>query len=268
VSQAITAAARVSRVLLLAPLVQLTYRAQAIIGVLEVVSRIFLFTVLWSAVYKPGQTSGGMDVQQAITYSALASLLVSGRAYPVDTFSDRIREGTIVYVFMRPVPPLLYFWGVHLGGMGYRAALLAIGGVVGLAAGVVALPTSPAVLAAFVVSVVLAELIYGCFFLFLELVAFWTTNIWGVRALYFFALQLLSGALVPIWFFPDWAITLLAWSPFAAATSTPVSLYIGRIPADSIAGALALQAAWLLALIGLAGLLWRRARDRVVVQGG
>ena len=191
-SQAITAAARVSRVLLLAPLVQLTYRAQAIIGVLDVVSRIFLFTVLWSAVYKPGQTSGGMDVHQAITYSALASLLVSGRAWPVDTFSDRIREGTIVYVFMRPVPPLLYF----------------------------------------------------------------------------FALQLLSGALVPIWFFPDWAITLLAWSPFAAATSTPVSLYIGRIPADSIIGALALQVAWLLALMGLVGLLWRRARDRVIVQGG
>jgi ABC-2 type transport system permease protein len=144
VSQAITAAARVSRVLLLAPLVQLTYRAQAIIGVLDVVSRIFLFTVLWSAVYKPGQTSGGMDVHQAITYSALASLLVSGRAWPVDTFSDRIREGTIVYVFMRPVPPLLYFWGVHLGGMGYRAALLAIGGVVGLIAGVVAPPATPA----------------------------------------------------------------------------------------------------------------------------
>jgi ABC-2 type transport system permease protein len=263
-----TAAARMSRVLLLAPLVQLTYRAQAIIAVLEVVSRIFLFTVLWAAVYRPGQVSGGLDVRQAITYSALASLLVSGRAYPVDTFSDRIREGTIVYLFLRPLAPLLYFWGVHLGGIGYRAALLAIGGAVGMAAGVVAPPASPTVLAAFVVSVVLAELIYGCFFLFLELVAFWTTNIWGVRALYFFALQLLSGALVPIWFFPDWAIGLLAWSPFAAATSTPVSVYVGRISPDAAFAALALQAAWLVILLGLAGLLWRRARDRVIVQGG
>jgi viologen exporter family transport system permease protein len=268
VSALATSAARMSRVLLLAPLFQLTYRAQAIVAVLDVISRIFLFTVLWNAVYGPGQTSGGMDVRQAITYSALASLLVSGRAYPVDTFSDRIREGTIVYLFLRPLAPLPYFWGVHIGGMGYRAALLAIGGGVGLAAGVVAPPASPAVLAAFVVSVVLAELIYGCFFLFLELIAFWTTNIWGVRALYFFALQLLSGALVPIWFFPDWAIALLAWSPFAAATSTPVSVYIGRIPADSIAGALALQVAWLAVLVGLAGLLWHRARDRVIVQGG
>ena len=95
-----------------------------------------------------------------------------------------------------------------------------------------------------------------------------TTNIWGVRALYFFALQLLSGALVPIWFFPDWAIGLLAWSPFAAATSTPVSVYVGRIPPDAALGALALQAAWLVILLGLAGLLWGRARDRVIVQGG
>jgi ABC-2 type transport system permease protein len=263
-----TAIARMSRVLLLAPLVQLTYRAQAIIAVLDVVSRIFLFTVLWSAVYGRGQVSGGLDVRQAITYSALASLLASGRRDPADMFADRIREGTIVYLFLRPLAPLLYFWGVHLGGIGYRAVLLTIGGVVGLAAGIVAPPASAAVLAAFVVSVFLAELIYGCFFLFLELVAFWTTNIWGIRALYSFALQLLSGALVPIWFFPDWAIGPLAWSPFAAATSTPVSVYVGRIPAADVVGAVALQAAWLVVLIGLAGLLWRRARDHVVVQGG
>jgi ABC-type uncharacterized transport system permease subunit len=263
-----TAIARMSRVLLLAPLVQLTYRAQAIIAVLEVISRIFLFTVLWSAVYRPGQVSGGLDLRQAITYSALASLLVSGRGDPADMLSDRIREGTIVYLFLRPLAPLLYFWGVHMGGIAYRAVLLAIGGAVGLAAGVVAPPASVAVLAAFVVSVLLAELVYGCFYLFLELAAFWTTNIWGIRALYSFALQLLSGALVPIWFFPDWALGLLAWSPFAAATSTPVSVYVGRIPADGVIGALALQAVWLVVLVGIAGLLWRRARDRVIVQGG
>jgi ABC-2 type transport system permease protein len=259
---------RLSRVFLLAPLVQLTYRADAIVGLLEVASRIFLFTVLWTAVYAPGQTSGGLDVRGAITYSALASLLVTGRAYPVDTFSERIHDGTIVYLFLRPVAPVAYFWGVHVSGMGYRAALLLFGGLIGIAAGVITPPPSPLVLGAFVVSVVLAELIYGCFFLFLELVAFWTTNIWGVRSLYFFALQLLSGALVPIWFFPDWAVTVLAWSPFAAATNTPVSIYVGRIAPDAVLGAIVVQAGWLIALMALGQLLWRRARDRVIVQGG
>ena len=77
-----------------------------------------------------------------------------------------------------------------------------------------------------------------------------------------------TGGLVPIWFFPDWAITLLSWTPFPAAASTPISLYVGRIPPTEILPALLQQAAWLVALVGLALLLWRKAEERVVVQGG
>ncbi len=256
------------RLLLISPMVQISYRTDAIVRVLQIVSRVFLFYVLWSAVYRPGQVSGGLDVRQAIAYSTLAALLVADRSFPEQTFAERIRDGTIVYLFLRPVSPVIYYWGVLLGGVAFRALLLVGGAAIGVAVGIVPLPATPAVLGAVVLSVLLSEVIYGCFVLYVELASFWTLDVHGIRFMYFFAVQLLSGALVPIWFFPDWAVNVLAWTPFAAAASTPVSLYIGRIPADAAVPALLLQAGWLVVLLGLAELLWQRARDRVVVQGG
>src|SRR3989442_720296 len=152
--------------------------------------------------------------------------------------------------------------------MSYRAVVMGGGIAIGIAAGIVLAPSSLVLWLGAIVSLFIAELIYGCFFLFLELASFWTVDIRGLRWLFGLILQLLTGALVPIWFFPDWLATLLAWSPFAAAASTPLSIYIGHTPADGGLAAVALQVGWLIPLVGLGELVWRRARDGVVVQGG
>jgi ABC-2 type transport system permease protein len=257
-----------SRLLLIVPMSLISYRADAIVRILMIVSRVFLFFFLWSAVYRPGQVTGGLDLRQAITYSTLAALLAADRGYPTETFSDRIRDGTVVYLFLRPLSPVRYFWGVQLGGIAFRLVLILSGAAIGIAAGVVSLPSSPALLLVVLIGLFLADLLFSVLMLLLELVAFWTTDIRGVRDLFLFAVALLTGALVPIWFFPDWAVSLLAWTPFPSAASTPISLYIGRIPAADAGVALLIQAGWLVALTAFTALLWRRVEDRVVVQGG
>jgi len=241
-----------SRLLLIIPMSLIAYRADAVVRILMILSRVFLFFFLWSAVYRPGQVTGGLDLAQAITYSTLVALVAGDRGYPMETFSDRIRDGSIVYLFLRPLSPLRYFWGVQMGGIVFRFVLILLGAAIGIAVGVVGLPSSPEVLLLALVSLFLADLVFSVLMLLLELIAFWTTDIRGVRDLYLFAVALLTGALVPIWFFPEWAISLLAWTPFPSAASTPISLYIGRIPASDGLGALVVRAVWLVVLIAIA----------------
>jgi ABC-2 type transport system permease protein len=254
--------------MILAPLVHLAYRADAIIDILMIVSRVFLFYVLWSAVFHAGEVRAGFDAHEAITYSTVAALLVGQRARPVDSFSDRITAGTIGYLFSRPLSPLQYYWGFTLGSIVYRLAWVTIGAAIAMIFGVVTPPTSFVVVAAAVASIILAEVIYGYLFLFLQLISFWTIEIAAIQYLYIFVIQLLSGALVPLWFFPHWARHLLLWLPFAGAVSTPISIYVGRIPTSEVAGALALQLGWLVAFTALARLMWEQVERRVVVQGG
>jgi ABC-2 type transport system permease protein len=268
VSEAPSSLSRYRGVLTLAPLIQVTYRAETLISGLAIISRIFLFYVLWSAIFRPGQVAAGFTVHQAITYSTLVALLVGRRGIPIDTFRNRIREGTIVYLFLRPLQPLQYYWGLNVGTIAFRLFWVLVGWVIAVIVGLTLPPASPSVLLMTLVSVLFAEFVYGFFELFLQLFSFWTIDIMAISALYFFVLQLLSGALVPIWFFPRWARLTLLWSPFAAAVSTPASIYVGRIAPERAAFAIAVQVAWVLAMCVAALGLWKGVERRVVVQGG
>jgi viologen exporter family transport system permease protein len=246
------------------------YRFEVSVFGMILVSRIFLFTLLWRALYQPGQVSGGMTLQQAIGYSVLAAILEGHRdvAHLVDSFPDRIREGTVAYLFVRPISPLANFWMLNVGAIAYRLGWIVVGGSIATALGLLPVPANLAVLGLSIVSLLVAECVIIYLDLFIQLVGFWTIESWGILPVYWFIVQILSGSLVPLWFFPGWARTTLLALPFAAAASTPVSLYVGRIASSQALLAIALQLFWLAVLALVGRLAWRRAERRVVVQGG
>jgi ABC-2 type transport system permease protein len=261
---------RVRRLPLLVPLNEFTYRFEVATFTILVIGRIFLFAVLWHAVYEPGEVAAGMTVEQAVAYSTLAAIIAGHGdvATIVDSFTKRVREGTVAYLFIRPVSPIVYVLGLQAGGVIYRLGWLIVTALIGIGVGIVTVPASAAVLGWSLLSLLLAEAVMVIMFQFIELVAFWTIETHGITAAYAFTVQLLSGALVPLWFFPTWARTILLALPFAAAASTPLSLYVGRIPVDHAPIAVASQAVWLVVLaVALRGL-WRVAQRRVIVQGG
>jgi uncharacterized membrane protein YphA (DoxX/SURF4 family) len=82
------------------------------------------------------------------------------------------------------------------------------------------------------------------------------------------AVELLSGLLVPLSFFPPWAEGLLEWLPFRAIADVPLNLYLGRYAGEEVLFMLALQAAWALGLYALGRLAWRVVVRRLTIQGG
>jgi ABC-2 type transport system permease protein len=80
--------------------------------------------------------------------------------------------------------------------------------------------------------------------------------------------NLLSGAYVAIWFFPGWFGAVSRVLPFQYTLGVPLSFYVGRLGVSALPGQVAVQIAWLIALALATRLMWRRAGERVVSQGG
>jgi ABC-2 type transport system permease protein len=131
------------------------------------------------------------------------------------------------------------------------------------------LPSSPVALLAFIASVALGFVVNFFLDLMMATITFWTMEIFGVQLMVQFISSLLSGSLVPLYFFPAGLLQQLAFaSPFAAIYNAPLSIYIGKVAGPQIMTTLGFQVMWAVIFGVFAFALWRVGERRVVIQGG
>jgi ABC-2 type transport system permease protein len=120
----------------------------------------------------------------------------------------------------------------------------------------------------FLVSLALAVVVsFGFRFLY-NSAAFWLVDIRGVVTLSITVSVFFSGLVLPLSFFPTWLRGVAHALPFASALQTPIDIWLGKYHGLGIAGVLALQVFWGLALLGLGRLSLRAGARKLVVQGG
>lgn len=234
--------------------------------------QVFLTVCLWRALYAGIPSTGGLTRDQAITYAVLAVLATQirglDRSAARDTMLLHVQEGTILYWFLRPVAPRRYYLIRALGDQAYGLAWVTAGYLIGLAAGWIEPPASAAAAGAFAAGMVLAQTLIYQLLLAVDLFCFWTLQNHAALLIVRFLQNLLSGVIAPLWFFPEWFLTASWFLPFRYTLDIPLSLYIGRLPPGAAPRLITAQLAWCLALAALNHLLWRRAEQQVIVQGG
>jgi len=88
-----------------------------------------------------------------------------------------------------------------------------------------------------------------------------------IRAKYWL-IELLSGLLIPMSFFPDRVQKVLAWLPFEHIAYTPLQIYLGKLDRGTALRALGIQWLWVIALLWLAHVWWERASRKITIHGG
>ncbi|MGY1456747.1 ABC transporter permease [Streptomyces sp. SS8] len=254
------------------PLAELLQPGRLAATAIRLVTQIVLVAALWSALYTTKGTSAGFDRDQAVTYAVLAVLITSVRTLDRqagrDTVLLHVATGNIVYWLLRPVPPWKYHLIRTVGDQAYGLLWASGGYLACLGTGLIDAPASPAAGAVSAVSLLLGQVILYELTLATDLLCFWTVmNTNAVRVLQFIQ-DLLSGAFAPLWFFPDWVVTLSYFLPFQGVLNVPLSLYVGRLPASAAPVQLLIQLAWCAALAVGMRALWRSAAARITVQGG
>lgn len=264
---------RAWRIWRIVPLYQtIAYRGRFFLAPFMVAVQVYLYYLLWIAVYKGKTSVAGLDVHQAVGYATLAILLGrirwSNRMVSKDSVPQRTREGTIIYWFLRPIPPGRYYMFRAVGDAGYGAVWAAIGYAVVLSTGMIRPPASAAVGGVFVLSMVLGQVILYYLGQLVDLATFWLVTNTGLTRMYGFVQDLMSGVFVPLWFLPGWLLTTASVLPFAATINLPISIYIGRIPLSEAPAKLLFETCWILFLAAMTRFLWSRAARRVTSQGG
>jgi ABC-2 type transport system permease protein len=245
-----------------------TYRMEVFTNVASLLVRLYLMKTVWTALYAQNAAPAGVPLHAVITYTTVALLM--SLVLEIDgtrAIRDKIREGTIATDLMKPISLPLYFFSDGVGMTLLHALLIVPALIASLLIVHVDVPP-PHVLAAFALSFLLGYLVNFLLNFLMNCVAFWTLETFAIQLMVRWISDLLGGQIVPLIFFPGlWQKIVLAL-PFAAIYSTPLLIYLGKIPPSQYLLQIGAQAAWGAGFALLSALVWRAAQRRVVVQGG
>lgn len=247
----------------------LAYRANYLAGALAMVVHVYLLRVLWTAVYQGREVVDGVSLAMMVSYATFANLqswLVS--PWEFSLIPMRVRQGQVATDLAKPMG---FITQMHARQFGRTMAIAPFAILTLPLAVLIGGGQPPASLVAalsYLVSVMIAYVIATLLSVLVGMVSFWIMETTGLFVMYRIVSLFFSGGLVPLWLMPG-ALRLAAEAmPFQAITYLPLAIYLGRVSGTATLHALAVQAAWVVALALAGRLVWSRALRRVVVQGG
>jgi ABC-2 type transport system permease protein len=251
-------------------ILSLTYRFEVIATVGTNLILMVTSVYLWKYAYRGNVSMEGLSGSMMATYVILAAFLACIFECDVQNrLNHGVTRGTIAADLLRPVNLLaVYFFedlGSSITSIFNKALPVLILGA--LAFGL----TAPVSLLAFLLFLLSCALSFGILWLLSALVgltSFWLMELGNMGYAKDAIVRILSGSLIPLWFFPTNIQAILAYLPFQYTYQTPLGIYIGRIPIADAIGSLLIQAVWIIALSFVTALCWSRARRKLMIQGG
>jgi ABC-2 type transport system permease protein len=248
----------------------LQYRVAAIAGMGTQLFWGLIRLMIFTAFYRSAPHAQPLVLADTVTYLWLTQALLLLLPWrPDPDVAEMVRSGNIAYELVRPVD-LYGMWYARSIAMRVAPTLLRCPPVVALAMLLFGMrpPASFEATALFACGLAFAVLLGAAITSLLTISLLWTLSARGTIAVVMAAVNLLSGALVPLPLFPDWAQRALAWQPFRGLMDTPFRLYMGHLSGWPAFLALVHQLGWTLVLVATGRALLRVGQRRVVVQGG
>lgn len=222
--------------------------------------------------------AASMPLAHAITYTWLGQGLLALLPWAADPeVAQAVRTGAIAHDRLRPVDAYALWFARSMGWIAARVlprlalmvgfAMLVLP-LVGAGAWAWQAPTGLAAGLLFLLSSGLGLLLGTALVMALNIATAAALNERGINAFAVPVVIVLSGNLLPLALMPDaWQLMLLL-QPLAGLLDIPMRLYFGQLAGSDAAGALALQAAWVVLLVAAGRLALARTLRNLQVQGG
>lgn len=226
---------------------------------------------IWTALYAGRDEAGGVTFTAMLTYIVVSQFLdgVNEAGTPLWEIQEKVRTGDISLELMRPFDVPLRYLFADFGSVAFYmiTALLPLYLVIFYFLDL-ALPTNWLTWVYFIISACIGFLIRYCVEMTFGLLTFFLVETGGIEDIFYFAMSLLSGSVIPLWFFPSWLETIAVYLPFQAIFFMPISIFIGETTEGEVFTSLGLQLFWLFVCYLVLRMVWNRASHKVVVQGG
>jgi len=248
----------------------LAYRLRYYTGIVTYFIYVSVYYFIWKAIFAHSARIEGFDFSQILTYIAVGWVIRSFYFNNIDQdMAQQVMEGKLAMDLIKPVNTQSMYVAQAFGEALFRLLLLtAPAAVVLLLVYPLRRPASLAHFAGFFTSVVLSFFIVAGINFAVGTLAIRLKSILGLLRAKYFLLELFSGLLLPISFFPHAAQRLLAAMPFQYISYVPVLIYLGKINGAGIWTALGLQLFWVIALLLVGDVMWRWSSRKITIQGG
>jgi ABC-2 type transport system permease protein len=248
----------------------LAFRLRYFTGIITYSLNVTVYYFIWSAVFRSASSFAGYNLPQMITYVSMGWIIRSFYWNTIDQeMAYEVIEGKIAMDLIKPVSVQWMWISRAMGESAFRLGLLTLPTAI-----VVALvfplqrPASPenflffliAVLGSFFLMAAINFMIGTCAIPLKSILALIRAKQWLI--------ELLSGLLLPMTFFPKAIQTVVAWLPFEHIAYTPLQIYLGKLDRAHALRALATEWFWVVALVILAHLWWSRTLRTITIQGG
>lgn len=248
----------------------LAYRLRYYTGIVTYFIYVSVYYFIWRAIFANSSHIEGFDFAQILTYISIGWIIRSFYYNNIDQdLATQVTEGSLVVNLIKPVNVQFLMIARALGESVFRLALLTVPTTVVLfLVYPVRRPASLVHFAAFFVSSILSFFIVAGINFAVGTLAIRLKSILGLLRAKYFLLELFSGLLLPISFFPPIFQKMLAVMPFQYISYIPVLLYLGKISGARIIEQLALQLFWVVAMLALGHVMWNWSSRKITIQGG
>ena len=229
---------------------------------------------LWKAVYD----SAGVDVVNGMTFTDTMIYLILAAAlfnflemFIVWDMSRSIQSGAIILDLLKPMQYRSYKFWSYSGSHVSQFVLAFIPTFI-----VVMIVTKGAIpiglnLVRFLISVVMALVVNFSIEMIVATLCLYTESTWGINIVKETIVLVLSGASIPLAFFPESIRNIISWLPFRAIYDIPLQVLLNKGGSDTLEGLAkmwGMQLGWCV-ILGLAGMLfWNHAVKKITVNGG
>lgn len=250
----------------------LQFRLSTCVVIIGNLIYLILIYFLWKAIYASVNTDSvnGMTFEDTMIYLVLATALFSFmEMYLVWEMGRNIQTGKIILDIIKPMkfPVFMFFQFSGNFIMSFFTTFLPTFIVVYIiTCGAIHLGIN---LLFFIASIVLGLLINFSIDFLIGTTCLYTESTWGVNIMKEVIVLLLSGATVPIAFFPEPLKTIVYYLPFQAIYNTPLRLLIDySLSFSERFQMLGVQIFWLMIMTVLSHLFWNLSLKRITVNGG
>lgn len=249
-----------------------TFRLSLFVTLIGNLIYLIIVYFLWKAIFDSSPTGivNGMTFSNTMIYLVLAGSLVSMvEVFLVWQISYKVQRGNIILDLLKPIRFGAFTFFSNCGEVVVKFILVFIPTAVlvyfisdhGFPLGVNLLLFIPAFIMGFIINYMINMMI-GTLCLF-------TQSSWGINIMKEVIVGLLSGASIPLAFFPEGIRTIVDRLPFQAIYNTPLQILLHNdLSATTIGRMFAIQFMWLVILFAASSLFWKWSLKRITINGG
>lgn len=245
------------------------YKFDVVIGFLLSFIIAYTYKCFWQNMYASGKIPQG-ELSDYISYSAFTAVIgIIFGGEIIGSFSEKIRDGSVISDLQKPVSFQLYTMAGNLGCLlgnilfDIIPKFLVINFLIGIY-----IPTKPLSIVLFGVSFLLGCMIMAAIDYIFSIFAICFVEVISLIILKNIVIGLFAGLLIPFWIFPEKLLYIINLLPFRLICFLPISIYLEKINDIDIINSLVMQVFWLIVLCGIGKFMSHILLKRITVGGG